>query len=267
MKRLLRLILTAPLCAAGLTAGGATAGIVAPGICSAATYAHTLALVVEHADGATIRLCIGFDNATITGDQALHASGLETGEISESASLGTAVCQIDSEPATYPPTCWTTTSPYWALFVSRTGGAWSQAQAGVSTLTLAAGDAEGFRYEPQTGAVDPPPSPAGTCASAAAAASTGAKAPSGGRATASPSAGRLVPATAQPAPASSPEVTRASGPTTAARPSARAVAVHAAAAPAGALNAGLVAAVAAAGAMLGLLGARLLAARRSPPPR
>ena len=156
----------------GLALGlaGAAAHLAAtPSPCAAASYAHHATLVVEHGDARVIGLCIGFDGASITGEQLLQASGLEYATATY-GSLGEAVCQIDSEPASYPPGCWTSTSPYWAMFVSRSGGGWRPADHGVSSETFGDGDAEGFRYDSQSGAEPPPASPGGICAAALAAA-------------------------------------------------------------------------------------------------
>jgi len=167
--RAVRAAVAAPLLAAGFSTGvalittGAAPGAI--GSCSAATYAHRVALVVEHGNGGSIRVCIGFDGSSITAEQVLQASGVEYATVSY-GSLGDAACQIDHEPASYPPTCWTSTSPYWVLFVARGAGAWSPAARGMSTQTLSDGDAEGFRYDPQNGPEPPPASPAGICAAA-----------------------------------------------------------------------------------------------------
>lgn len=156
--------------ATGLFGGVALAGgamlPVAQG-CAAAAYTGHVTLVIEHANTQVIGLCIGFDGATITGEQILQASGVEYATQSY-GSLGDAVCQIDGEPASYG-SCLPATGPYWAMFVSRDGGAWQGADHGVSTETFADGDAEGFRYDDQGGAEPPPVSPAGICARALAA--------------------------------------------------------------------------------------------------
>lgn len=141
--------------------------------CAAATYTSHVTLVVEHANTEVIGLCIGFDGPSITGEQILQASGVQYATQSY-GSLGDAVCQIDGEPASYG-SCLPASGPYWAMFVSRGGGAWQGADRGISTETFADGDAEGFRYDDQGGPEPPPVSPAGICARAlaGAAASTG----------------------------------------------------------------------------------------------
>lgn len=135
--------------------------------CAAATFSSHVTLVVEHGDSSVIGLCIGFDGSSITGEQVLEASGLRYATQSY-GSLGDAVCQIDGEPASYG-TCLPASGSYWAMFVSRGGGGWQNADRGISSETFGDGDAEGFRYESQNGAEPAPASPAGICARALAA--------------------------------------------------------------------------------------------------
>jgi hypothetical protein len=94
----------------------------------------------------------------------LRASGLEYAT-QDYGSLGQAVCQVDEEPAAYS-SCLPSSGSYWALFTSRAGGAWQAADVGISGLDFANGDAEGLRYDPETGPDPAPPSPAGVCAAA-----------------------------------------------------------------------------------------------------
>ena len=182
-----------PLAAGGAAVAPALGPLAATSCAEAATLDHA-ALVVEHGDGSVIRVCVAFSGASITGEQLLAASGVEYAT-SSYGSTGDAVCQVDHEPAQYPPGCWTASSPYWALFVSRGGGSWTSSSLGVSQQTFAAGDAEGFRYEGQ-GDNSAPPSPSGTCP-----APTAPPAPPSAHATARP------PASARPALATTPAAT------------------------------------------------------------
>ena len=161
LSRLLRLLPALPL-VAGLTTVGVVTRVGPSAVgCASAASAHHAALVIEHGNGATLKYCIGFDTDTVTGQYLLDASGVEKGE-QGSGSMGEAVCQIDYEPAQYPSGCWTASSPYWAMDVSRGSGGWSQSNLGVSSQTFHDGDAEGFRYESQSASLSPP-SPAGIC--------------------------------------------------------------------------------------------------------
>lgn len=164
MRRLVRVALAVPVVAFGLSAVSTVArtGPVQP-LCAQASFSHRAGLVVEHADGQVIRRCVGFDTSTATALHVLQASGLEVAISSYGGGLGAAICQIDNEPATYPPGCFSTSGSYWVLFVSRGGGAWATSDLGVSNVTVNGGDDIGFRYDSQTGTDPPPPSPSGTC--------------------------------------------------------------------------------------------------------
>jgi hypothetical protein len=164
IRRLMRVALALPLLAVGAGAASSVTrdGPAAP-LCVQAASSHRVGLVVEHADGQVVRRCVGFDTPTATALSALQGSGLEVGISSYGGGLGAAICQIDNEPATYPPSCFTGAGSYWVLFVSHAGGAWVTSALGASSVTVANGDDIGFRFDPQTGADPPPPSPAGTC--------------------------------------------------------------------------------------------------------
>ncbi|MHB8488179.1 MAG: hypothetical protein ACYDCS_01600 [Candidatus Dormibacteria bacterium] len=167
IRPLIRVMLAMPLLATGIGAASSIArvGPAAPA-CARAASVHRAGLLVEHGDGQVIRRCVGFGTPTATALALLQASGLEVGTSSYGGGLGTAVCQIDNEPPTYPSGCFTASGSYWVLFVSRAGGAWVNSDLGASSVMLAAGDDIGFRYDPQTGADPPPPPPAGTCPTA-----------------------------------------------------------------------------------------------------
>lgn len=118
---------------------------------------------MEHGDGSTVTRCVAFSGASLTGEQVLARSGVEYKTV-PFGGLSDAVCQVDGEPATFPPSCWTGSSPFWELFVTRKGGAWSWSSQGISTLVFHDGDSEGLRYEPQTATL--PPAAMGNCPSA-----------------------------------------------------------------------------------------------------
>jgi hypothetical protein len=150
-----------PLVAAFTVVGvGARVGPVGGG-CAQASSAHHAALVVEHGDGAVTRVCVSFSGTQVTGEQLLDLSQVPYNTV-DFGSYGKAVCQIQGEPTSYPPGCWTASSPYWAMFVSRGGGTWQSSSLGISSQTFGEGDAEGFRYEAQSNSSSPP-SPAGIC--------------------------------------------------------------------------------------------------------
>lgn len=185
--RRLRLLPALVACVAVASAVAALAAL-APGSplipSCAAAGSHRAALVVQHGDGSVVTRCVAFDAAAITGEGLLDSSGVAwSGQTF--GGFGVAVCALDGEPAHYS-TCPGKES-YWALFLSRGGGAWQLANVGVSSLTLADGDAEGLRYVPAAGVPAPPPAPAGVCNAAgpSAGATPGASTGPGRNATAS----------------------------------------------------------------------------------
>jgi len=210
-------LLAIPLLGAVLGLGGGAVHLAtAAAPCAASTYTGHVTLVVEHGGGRVIGLCIGFDGSSIGGEEVLQASGLEYATGGD-GSLGEAVCQIDDEPAAYS-SCLPSSGPYWAVFVARAGGAWEDAASGISTLTFASGDAEGFRYDPQDGPDPPPASPAGICAAALAtptsdATGAGSGSGSGGGAGSEPATGSATePASTPVAPSSAMSQAGATGP-------------------------------------------------------
>jgi len=246
-RTILRLTLAVPLLAAGIgvTSTVARVGPAAP-LCAQAAFAHRVGLVVEHGDGRVLRVCVGFNGASVSALGVLEASGLETGLDSYGPSLGTAICQIDDEPPRYTD-CLPASGSYWVLFVARGGGPWSDSALGASTVVVTAGDDIGFRYDPQAGADPPPPSPSGTCPAATPAPATHSNTPA--RSTGPSSVPGAKPAAATP-PATA-GVLGASTP--AARPSPATEAPGIAAGAGSPLNLGLLLAVVGGGALLGLL--------------
>ena len=267
--------------AAVALAAGALASL-APGSplvssCVGAESGHA-ALVVEHGDGSTLTRCVPFGTATVTGEQLLNSSGV-TWSGQSFGSYGQAVCALDSEPAHYA-SC-PGQDGYWAIFVSRAGGAWQLSAIGISSLTLADGDAEGFRYVPAAGNPAAPPSPAGVCAAAgptvaatsaghpATAAATAAPVATAGATDSGPAAvaAASAPATAPAADATLPGVAAAGASAGTASPPTGAASPPPGAAPvprdAGSgLDPGLVAAALAGGGLAGLALLRLAAGRR-----
>lgn len=130
------------------------AALSSPSTCAAADGTHHVALVVQHGDGATVIRCVAFAGSSVSGEQALASSGVSYETVSFGG-LNDAVCQVDGEPATFPPDCWTSTSNFWALFIARAGGAWFASSLGISSLTLRDGDTEGLRFEPQAQPIAP----------------------------------------------------------------------------------------------------------------
>jgi len=152
--------------------------------CAGAGSGHA-AVVVQHGDGSVVTRCVSFGTGTITGEQLLDSSGVAwSGQTF--GGYGVAVCALDAEPEHYA-SCPGQDS-YWAIFVSRGGGAWQLSSIGISSLTLGDGDAEGFRYVPAADNPAAPPSPAGVCRAAVATSATAPAHPATAAATGSPAA-------------------------------------------------------------------------------
>lgn len=160
LVRTIRLLALLPVLA-GLTVIGSTTRVVPALVgCAQAAGVHHAALVVEHGNGSVITRCVAFPEDSITGDVLLQRSGVENATAVYFSQK--AVCQIDSEPSPYPPSCLPPGGRYWALFVSRADGSWGYSSLGISSQTFRDGDAEGFRYEGQSDNTTPP-LPVGVC--------------------------------------------------------------------------------------------------------
>ena len=226
----------------------ATPGSPARPTCAFAAGTHHVALVVEHGNGSVLGRCVSFTADQLKGDDVMRLSGVEYGTSSYGGGLGSAVCQVDGEPASYPPNCLTSTSAYWAMFVSRGGGRWSISNAGVSSQVFSDGDALGWHYVAPTGG-GPPPSPAGVCAAAAPAPSTAAATAA---TAAAPAPAASVTAANTPTPTAEPSPTEGAVTSPSPSPSPSPRGAPPAAGPGGP-NAGWIATAAGVGALTGLL--------------
>ena len=235
--------------------------------CAAADGANHVAVVVEHSDGRSLSRCVSFTAASISGEQALDASGIEHQYYDYGGGLGRGVCQVDGEPAT-PDGGWTRNNclgyPYWSTWTARGGSSWSGASQGISNTSYADGDAEGLRYGDGSG---PPPPALGVCprppSPQAPPASPRPRPPAPPPATQqAPALAPAVAASVPPSPSPSPAPTPSPSPIPSASPTSTPF-VHF---PAGAgvfkPSIGWVAAAAAALALVGLLAVQLLAGRR-----
>ena len=230
-------------------------------VCAAADGANHVAVVVQHADGRSLSRCVSFTSTSVTGEQALDASGIEHQYYDYGGSLGKAVCQVDGEPAT-PSGGWTRNNclgyPYWSTWSSRAGGSWAGASKGVSNTNYSDGDAEGFHYGDGSG---PPPSPLGVCPRPLSPAPSSASAPIRSP---TPAATTQQSVAAAPAPSVSASPTPPPLPTASDEPTpsplshAKATVARASFKP----SLGWVAAAAAAVALVGMLAVQLLAGRR-----
>jgi hypothetical protein len=121
--------------------------------CVNASAPHHAYVVVQHLSGTTIQACVGFTADTIDGKTLMDGSGIEYQ--AQQFSFGSAVCQVDREPAQYAQ-CLPQNQPYWSLFIE-TNGQWATAQNGYTQLTLHDKDAFGWRYVQSTDQSPAPP--------------------------------------------------------------------------------------------------------------
>lgn len=136
-----------------------TAGVTTttgPGSCSGVAGPHHARVVVESSAPSVVERCVGFSTPTIAATKLLAAAGVSLG--TQKYSFGLAICQVGGVPAHYSQ-CLPSGKPYWAMFVSRDGKAWTSASSGISATTLRPGDSLGLRYDSPTGKAAPPPAP------------------------------------------------------------------------------------------------------------
>jgi hypothetical protein len=147
---ILALALTGAITACGGSPATATAS--PAGTCINASAPRHAYVVVEHLSGASVQACVGFSTVTIDGQTLMDKSGIKYQF--QKFSFGSAVCQIDNEPAQYSQ-CLPQNQPYWALFIE-SGGTWTQAQSGYTDTVLHDKEALGWHY---VQAADPSPAP------------------------------------------------------------------------------------------------------------
>jgi hypothetical protein len=124
--------------------------------CVNASAPHHAYVVVQHLSGTTVQKCIGFSTSTIDGKTLMDQSGIEYQ--AQTFSFGSAVCQVDNEPAQFTQ-CFPQNMPYWALFIE-SNGAWTTAQNGYTQASLNDRDALGWHYVQATDPSPAPPPPA-----------------------------------------------------------------------------------------------------------
>jgi hypothetical protein len=164
--RLPRLALAAAIAASTAVLLGASSRVGPAGpLCAGAASQRHATILVEHASGSVRTACVGFVGAQISAKQLLAASGIPYG-LSPDPTQGDAVCSVDSEPTTYPPSCFSLPR-YWSLWRAGYGQPWAYATKGIGLVSLGDGDALGFRYVRQDSpaapilpqGVCPPPQP------------------------------------------------------------------------------------------------------------
>ena len=149
----LGLVATLAACSSS-TPSGAQSASGTEASCSGVSGTNHARVVVETGPGNVQSRCIGFSSATISATSLLARSKFELG--TQQYSFGEAICQVANVPAHYSQ-CLPSGKPYWALFVSHGGGAWSNPPVGISDISLHPGDSLGLRYDSPQGNPAPPP--------------------------------------------------------------------------------------------------------------
>lgn len=159
-------LLSVPALALALSACGGGGGSASPAAvspsadasCSGVSGTHHARVVVEVSRTKIVSSCVGFSSTTISAVDLIKKSGIEFG--TQTSSYGLGICQADNVPAHFS-TCFPSDAPYWALFTSRDGAKWVEADVGVSHITVHPGDSIGLRYDSASASPPPPaPSPA-----------------------------------------------------------------------------------------------------------
>jgi hypothetical protein len=125
--------------------------------CVNAKAAHRAYVVLQHGNGSVAQRCVGFDAATLTGDDLMKQSGVAV-QTQSFSGLGLAYCAIDNEPAQFDK-CFPSSGPSWQLFVSKSGGPFQPAQTGAGAVNLQDRDALGWKYAVFSPSASPPPLP------------------------------------------------------------------------------------------------------------
>ena len=147
----LALLLIGTITACGGSPSAATASPASS--CVNASAPRHAYVVVEHLSGASIQACVGFSTDAMDGQTLMDQSGIKYQF--QKFSFGSAVCQIDNEPAQYTQ-CFPQGKPYWALFIE-SGGKWTQSETGYTEAVLKDKDALGWHYVPASGPSPAPP--------------------------------------------------------------------------------------------------------------
>ncbi|GAA5530852.1 hypothetical protein [Herpetosiphon gulosus] len=178
-------------------------------------HQYHAAVVVQYASGAVDARCVGFDQESISGYDALLAAGFNV--VAEGSSMGAMVCSIDSVGCDYPNEscackCQGGDCTYWA-YSHLLDGVWQYSKLGAGSYKVRDGAVEGWAWgggSVERGSTPPVISWGDVCAAQAAPVATAIPATATSEPTAIPATNTLVPATT----ASEPSIT--ASPTTAA---------------------------------------------------
>jgi hypothetical protein len=151
------LVLLLAACGGASSSSGSPPASPAAAACVNAGAAHKAYVVVQHGGGTAMQKCVGFDGDRIGGEDLMKKSGVEY-QAQAFSGVGKAVCQVDNEPSQFSE-CFPKDKPFWALYVSQSGGPWQQGQTAYTAVSLKNGDALGWEYQSSTASPPPPPLP------------------------------------------------------------------------------------------------------------
>lgn len=163
-------------------------------------HQYHAAVVVQYASGAVDARCVGFDQESISGYDALLSAGFNV--VAEGSSMGAMVCSIDSVGCDYPNEscackCQGGDCTYWA-YSHLLDGVWQYSKLGASSYKVRDGAVEGWAWgggSVERGSTPPVISWGDVCAAQAAPVATAIPATATSEPTAIPATNTLVPAT------------------------------------------------------------------------
>jgi hypothetical protein len=125
---------------------------------------HHAALVIQHSSGRVLSRCIAFAEEQLTGLELIQRSGIQV-QTQSFGTIGSAVCQLDREPAQAPADCFGS-GAYWQ-YSRRRGTGWQPSDLGASRSVVRDGDMDGWRYAAGSGQAPPALAFSAVCAAPA----------------------------------------------------------------------------------------------------
>jgi hypothetical protein len=122
------------------------------GVRPAHAAVHHAALVIQHSSGRVLSRCIAFAEEQLTGLELIQRSGVQV-QTQSFGTIGSAVCQLDREPAQAPADCFGS-GAYWQ-YSRRRGTGWQPSDLGASRSVVRDGDMDGWRYAGGSGQAPP----------------------------------------------------------------------------------------------------------------
>lgn len=107
---------------------------------------HRAGVVVRHGDGTVDKMCVFFDEPTISGLDLLDRSG--SAYVAEKSALGSAICKLDGEGCGYPSEdCFCEYPNFWGYWVRDPGAStWEFASTGAADHDVRDGAVDGWSW-------------------------------------------------------------------------------------------------------------------------